>query len=89
MAIVIPHEPNLRHALSSSGTGVDASLPLAKLCDDERVRKLVLDACNDTGAQAATGLTKDEKRLGGIVLTPDEVSKVYVGSRYTDLLDHE
>ncbi|EMD35229.1 acyl-CoA ligase, partial [Gelatoporia subvermispora B] len=69
MAIIIPHEPNLRHQLQASSIGVNADAPLAELVQDERVQDLVLKSCNAEGKKAAF---KPMEILQAVVLTADE-----------------
>ncbi|KAH9483478.1 Long-chain-fatty-acid--CoA ligase 2 [Psilocybe cubensis] len=72
VAVLFPHEVNLRHALSlSHDPALDrlkgADLPT--LCQDPYVQHIVLKACNEVGAK--NGL-KGSEVLCGVVLTPDE-----------------
>ncbi|OCH87696.1 long-chain-fatty-acid-CoA-ligase [Obba rivulosa] len=67
MAIIIPHEANLRHELQNIGINADA--PLADLCHDSRVEELVLKSCNAAGKKAAL---KPMEILQAVVLTADE-----------------
>lgn len=83
IAIVIPHEQNLRHALKNSsgsqtslkGTSkakdapIDPTLSLHDLCLDERVRNLVLKECNAIGKKNGF---KPMEILSAVILTPDE-----------------
>lgn len=53
------------------------------------MQQAFLDECNATGRQADNGLTKDEKKLAGIILTAEEVglfvfSKYYITSSVAD-----
>jgi long-chain acyl-CoA synthetase len=68
MAIVIPHEANLRHALKNTG-GVDHTLHLADLCKDKKVEAMVLKECNAVGKKNGF---KTMELLQAVVLTPDE-----------------
>jgi len=63
MAIIHPHEANLRHALSNS----NVSLP--EMCSDKTIVDMVLKDCNAVGKKA--GL-KGMETLQAVVLTPDE-----------------
>ncbi|KIY52242.1 long-chain-fatty-acid-CoA-ligase [Fistulina hepatica ATCC 64428] len=67
LAIIIPHESNLRHALESLSTNPDA--PLAELCADPRVADIVLKECN---ALAKKNGFKPMELLQAVILTPDE-----------------
>ncbi|KII90246.1 hypothetical protein PLICRDRAFT_40448 [Plicaturopsis crispa FD-325 SS-3] len=75
IAIIIPHEPNLRLALQSksilppSSQLADKSSQLADLCEDERVRELVLKECNAVGKKAGF---KSLEMLQAVVLTAEE-----------------
>ncbi|GLB35700.1 putative AMP-binding enzyme [Lyophyllum shimeji] len=71
IAIIIPHEVNLRHALFQSGpqSGESTSFTLADVCEDHAVRMLILRECNIVGRKA--GFRACEL-LGAVVLTPDE-----------------
>lgn len=48
---------------------MDHTLPLDELCNDERVKKIVLDDCNSDGK--ANGFKQNEL-LQGVILTPEE-----------------
>jgi len=70
MAIIIPHEAQLRQLLQAQATpGVDPNASSYDLCKNETVRSLVLNACNATGKKAGF---KPLEMLETIVLTPDE-----------------
>ncbi|PPQ88125.1 hypothetical protein CVT25_004881 [Psilocybe cyanescens] len=72
VAILFPHEANLRHALSLSQDPAVAhvkSADIATLCDDSYVQHIVLNACNEVGTK--NGLNGSEV-LCGVVLTPEE-----------------
>ncbi|KAJ7437256.1 hypothetical protein B0H11DRAFT_2108310 [Mycena galericulata] len=69
IAIIIPHEANLRAALRSSDIGVDASAHLPELCADHRVASLVLKECNVVGKKSGF---KAMETLSAVILTPDE-----------------
>ncbi|KAF8124305.1 hypothetical protein EV363DRAFT_1178170 [Boletus edulis] len=70
ISIIIPHEPNLRHALTQrSLPGVDSTSPLAELCDSEAVHELVLKECNVVGRKNSF---KPMEMLEAVILTPDE-----------------
>jgi long-chain acyl-CoA synthetase len=83
IAIILPHEQNLRAALKS-GSASTASLPddkggkgapvdptkgLAELCTDPRVAALVLKECNAVGKKSGF---KAMETLSAVVLTPEE-----------------
>ncbi|KAF8064402.1 long-chain-fatty-acid-CoA-ligase [Lyophyllum atratum] len=70
LAIVIPHEAHLRHALQSANIkGVDPSANLADLCNDKRVQDLILKECNAVGKKSGF---KPQELLQAVVLTPEE-----------------
>lgn len=70
MAIIIPHEPNLRHALeSNSALGVDKDEHLGKLCHDKRVSELVLKELNAVGRKNGF---KALELLQAVVVTDEE-----------------
>jgi long-chain acyl-CoA synthetase len=71
IAIIHPHEANLRHALStdSSGTLPNESTDMATLCKDKNVRALLLKECNAAGKKSGF---KSIEVLQAVVLTPDE-----------------
>jgi long-chain acyl-CoA synthetase len=63
IAIIIPHEGHLRHALG------DNVSPLSDLCQKNEVKQLVLKECNAAGKKAAF---KQMELLEAVILTPDE-----------------
>ncbi|KAF8584406.1 acetyl-CoA synthetase-like protein [Ramaria rubella] len=63
IAVIIPHESNLRHALN--GTSTD----LAGLCKDPEVQALILRECNAAGKKSGF---KSIEILQAVVLTADE-----------------
>ena len=67
MAIVIPHELHLRHALQAKGIKSDATL--TALCHDPAVQDIVLKECNAIGKKSGF---KPQELLQAVVLTPDE-----------------
>ncbi|KAJ7750931.1 long-chain-fatty-acid-CoA-ligase [Mycena maculata] len=70
IAIIIPHEANLRTTLRSNAPdGVDASAGLPALCADPKVAALVLKECNAVGKKSGF---KAMETLSAVVLTPDE-----------------
>lgn len=69
IAIIIPHEGNLRHALQSKSIGVDENDHLAALCHNEKVKELVLKECNAMGKKNGF---KPMETLQAVILTPDE-----------------
>ncbi|KAJ6554275.1 long-chain-fatty-acid-CoA-ligase [Mycena capillaripes] len=69
IAIIIPHEANLRSALRAGNNDVDASKGLHELCTDPRVAELVLKECNAVGKKSGF---KAMETLSAVVLTPDE-----------------
>lgn len=69
IAIIIPHEVNLRHILESSPRNVDHTLSLADLCAHATVQDLVLKECNAIGRREGF---KPAEVLLAVVLTPEE-----------------
>ncbi|KAI6142947.1 acetyl-CoA synthetase-like protein [Pisolithus tinctorius] len=69
IAILIPHELNLRHTLEGKLNGVDASAPLSELCHNKAVQELVLRECNAVGKK--NGL-KSMEMLEAVILTAEE-----------------
>ncbi|KAJ7123614.1 long-chain-fatty-acid-CoA-ligase [Mycena epipterygia] len=78
IAIIIPHEANLRASLrASSGSSspssakgkIDPTLGLPELCADPRVAELVLKECNAVGKKSGF---KAMETLAAVILTPDE-----------------
>jgi len=75
IAIIIPHEGNLRHALKSPPAGVSAAdLPahnadLHEICASKAVENMVLNSCNAAGKKSAF---KGMEMLQAVVLTADE-----------------
>ena len=67
MAIIIPNEVHLRHALEAKGIKSDATL--AVLCHDKAVQDVVVKECNATGKKNGF---KAQEFLQAVVLTPDE-----------------
>ena len=70
MAVIIPNEVHLRHALKQSAVaGVDADASLHALCENPGVAKLVLENCNAIGKKSGF---KPLEILETVVLTADE-----------------
>lgn len=79
IAIIIPHEAHLRHALqqalangngsSSSDSHLHKDKSLADLCHDPAVKELVLKECNAIGKKNGF---KPVELLQAVVLTPEE-----------------
>ncbi|KAG6853150.1 hypothetical protein C0991_006557 [Blastosporella zonata] len=72
LAIIIPHEVHLRHMIQANTNGakaVDASASLADLCNDQRVKDLLLKECNALGKKNGF---KPQELLQAVILTPDE-----------------
>jgi len=69
IAIIIPHEGNLRHALQSKSIAVDENDHLSALCHNEKVKELVLKECNAMGKKNGF---KPMEMLQAVILTPDE-----------------
>ncbi|KIK66568.1 hypothetical protein GYMLUDRAFT_239489 [Collybiopsis luxurians FD-317 M1] len=68
IAIVIPHEVNLRHGLEKEG-GVDSTKSLSDLCHDPKVSEVVLKECNAIGKKNGF---KPMEVLQAVILTPEE-----------------
>lgn len=70
MAVIIPHEAHLRHALKQGAVdGLDADASMHVLCEHEGVKKLVLGDCNALGKKNGF---KPLEILEAVVLTADE-----------------
>ena len=70
MAVIIPHEAHLRHALREAAIdGADADGSMHVLCENPGVRKLVLENCNALGKKNGF---KPLEILEAVVLTADE-----------------
>ena len=70
IAIIIPHEPHLRHALEEAPiAGIDPREELHALCEHEKVQALVMRECNALGKKNAF---KPMELLEAVVLTADE-----------------
>lgn len=70
IAIIIPHEANLRYVLAQrSLPGVESTAPLADLCRDKAVQGLVLKECNVVGKKNEF---KPMELLEGVILTAEE-----------------
>jgi long-chain acyl-CoA synthetase len=70
MALIFPHESNLRHFLSNANLpGVDSTADLATLCHNKAVAEAVLKQCNMVGKKAGF---KPLETLEAVVLTPEE-----------------
>ena len=70
MAVIIPHEIHLRHALKQGAVdGVDPEASLYTLCEHPGVRKFVMENCNALGKKNGF---KSLEILEAVVLTPDE-----------------
>ncbi|CAE6411279.1 unnamed protein product, partial [Rhizoctonia solani] len=70
MALIHPHESNLRHFLQSANLpNVDSSADLATLCHTKAVAEAVLKQCNAVGKKAGF---KPLEILEAVVLTPEE-----------------
>lgn len=67
MAIIIPNQVHLRHALHAKGIKSDATL--AALCHDPVVQDLVVKECNAIGKKSGF---KAQELLQAVVLTADE-----------------
>ena len=70
MAVIIPNEAHLRHALGQSAvSGVEADASLHALCGQPEVRKFVLENCNAIGKKNGF---KPLELLEAVVLTDEE-----------------
>jgi long-chain acyl-CoA synthetase len=71
VAIVVPHEINLRYAIPSHAitSGLDSKKSMDELCADERVREMVLKECNAIGKKNGF---KTMELLQGVILTSEE-----------------
>lgn len=70
IAIIIPHEPNLRHVLAQrSMPGVDATASLPDLCHNQAVQELVLKECNVVGKKNDF---KAMEMLEAVIMTAEE-----------------
>ena len=71
IAIVVPHEINLRYAIPNhaSTVGVDNKKSMDELCANERVREMVLKECNAIGKKNGF---KTMELLQGVILTSEE-----------------
>ncbi|KAG5653152.1 hypothetical protein H0H81_002063 [Sphagnurus paluster] len=72
LAVIIPHEAHLRHAIQNSNNGlkgVDSSANLADLCKDKRVQDMILKECNGVGKKNGF---KPQELLQAVILTPEE-----------------
>jgi len=67
LAIIIPHEAHLRHALS--GTGANSSASFADLSKDPKVRALILKECIAVGKKNGF---KAQELLQAVILTSEE-----------------
>lgn len=69
IAIIIPHEGNLKHALQAKSIPVDTNQHLSDLCLNDKVKELVLKECNAIGKK--NGFRPIEI-LQAVILTPEE-----------------
>lgn len=70
IAIIIPHEANLRHALETSPlAGSDHREDLHHLCGNPKVEQLVMKECNAVGKKAGF---KPMETLEAVILTDEE-----------------
>ncbi|PPQ70431.1 hypothetical protein CVT25_004303 [Psilocybe cyanescens] len=69
IAIIYPHEANLRSALSSSSPSSSEQEPFPALCKSPSARSLILKECNALGRK--NGFARMEL-LSDVVLTPEE-----------------
>ncbi|KAA1475922.1 long-chain-fatty-acid-CoA-ligase [Dentipellis sp. KUC8613] len=68
IAIIIPHEAHLRHALPNIAPDLK-DLDLAHLCNDKRIQEAVLKECNAAGKKNGF---KTMELLQAVILTPEE-----------------
>jgi long-chain acyl-CoA synthetase len=64
LAIIIPHEQHLRHAFGNSTNSTTADL-----CQDQKVKDLILKECNALGKKNGF---KPQELLQAVILTPEE-----------------
>ncbi|KAG9030909.1 long-chain fatty acid-CoA ligase [Tulasnella sp. JGI-2019a] len=70
MAIILPHENNLRAALAADPSTADlAKADMHKICDDKKAWGVVLKQCNAVGKKNGF---KGMELLEAVVLTPEE-----------------
>lgn len=70
IAIIIPHEAHLRHALEQKPiAGVDATQDIHTLCANEKVEEFVMKECNALGKKNGF---KPMETLEAVILTADE-----------------
>jgi long-chain acyl-CoA synthetase len=69
IAIITLHESNLRHALQTKSLGVDADDPLPTLCQNDKVKDLVLKECNAIGRKNGF---KSIEILQAVILAAEE-----------------
>jgi long-chain acyl-CoA synthetase len=69
IAIITPHDGNLRHAVQTGSLGVDADGPLSVLCHNDKVKELVLKECNAIGKKNGF---KPMEILQAVILTAEE-----------------
>ncbi|KAI0341152.1 acetyl-CoA synthetase-like protein [Trametopsis cervina] len=70
IAIIIPNEPHLRHALETNPIpGVNSREELTVLCKNTKVQELVMKDCNSIGKKAGF---KPLEMLEAVILTADE-----------------
>ena len=69
IAIIIPHEVNVRRALKDKSIDVGDGQSFSALCDNKKVRELVLGGCNSVGKKSGF---KGIETLQAVILTPDE-----------------
>ena len=69
IAIIIPHEANLRQALKDKSIDVGDAQSFAALCQNDKVKDLVFKECNSVGKKNGF---KGIETLQAVILTPDE-----------------
>jgi long-chain acyl-CoA synthetase len=70
IAIIVPHEQHLRHALSTAGiSGVDPKGDIHALCANSEVKAMVMKACNALGKK---NQFKTMELLEAVILDGDE-----------------
>ena len=69
MAIIIPHEAQLRQHLRAHPNGVDPDSSLEEFCENETIRSLLLNTCNAAGKKSGF---KSLELLEAVLLTHTE-----------------
>jgi long-chain acyl-CoA synthetase len=69
MAIIVPHEMQLRQYLRNEDIGVDPDASFERICESRAIAELVLTTCNNIGKKSGF---KSLELLEAVVLTPNE-----------------